>query len=197
MSPPESKLCGILRRLYFESTESLCVSTDQFTIPVRDDSSAKYLLRLLILILAFFLSSVEASSQPLVDASVHADWLQGDDVYGMGGSAHFVFNRYALELVPSGAHYFAENDSTESWSLGLGGRFNLPTLGAIRPYVGTGFVRLRQNDGSEWLLNLSGGIYARVRGDRIVPFIEGAYRPADSLNPWRFRSGLRFVLRER
>ena len=133
----------------------------------------------------------------IIDASLHTDWLQETDVYGIGGSAHFVFARYALELVPSGAHYFAENDTTESWSMGLDGRLNLPTLGAIRPFVGTGVIRLRQNDESEWLLNLSGGIYTRIRGDRIIPFIEGAYRPADSLNPWRFRSGLRFIMRER
>lgn len=133
----------------------------------------------------------------IVDASIHANWLQETDVYGIGGSAHFVFARYALELVPSGAHYFADDDTTDSWSFGLDGRLNLPTLGAIRPFVGTGFVRLRQDDESEWLLNLSGGFYARIRGDRIIPFIEGAYRPADSLNPWRFRSGLRFIMRER
>ena len=157
--------------------------------------SSRFLTLLLITFCYRVLVDVEA--QPLIDASLHANWLQETDVYGIGGFAHFVFARYALEFVPSGVQYFAENDTTESWSIGLDGRLNLPMLGALRPFVGTGFVRLRQNDKSEWLLNLSGGIHARIQGDRIIPFIEGAFRPADSVNPWRFRSGLRFIIRKR
>ena len=157
--------------------------------------SSRFLALLLITCYYRVLADVEA--QPLIDASIHANWLQETDVYGIGGSVHFVFARYALEFVPSGVQYFAGNDSTESWSIGLDGRINLPKLGALRPFVSTGFVRLRQNDKSQWLLNLSGGIYARFQGERVIPFIEGAFRPADSVNPWRFRSGLRFIIRKR
>lgn len=155
------------------------------------------IFRSTVFLLSCILFVGQSRAQSLIDASIHASWLQETDVYGIGGSAHFVFALYALGFVPSGAHYFADDDTTKSWSIGLDGRLNLPTLGVIRPYVGTGLERQRLNDESEWLFNLSGGFYTRVRGDRIVPFIEGAYRPADSANPWRFRSGLRFIMRER
>ena len=90
-------------------------------------------LIVLLLLVGIHRLPADVEAQPLIDASIHANWLQETDVYGIGGSDHFVFTRYALELVPSGAHYFAENDTTDSWSFGLDGRLNLPTLGAVWP----------------------------------------------------------------
>ena len=141
-------------------------------------------------------SQHNARAQPSVDASLHADWLQESDVWGMGGAVHLVFAQYAVEFVPSGSYYFAADDSTESWAWGLDMRIHLPRLGPVRPFAGAGTVNLRRDNDPKWLLNLSGGVHLRIRGDRIIPFIEGAYRPSDSVNPWRFRSGLRFILSE-
>jgi len=138
-----------------------------------------------------------ASAQVLLDASVHTAWLQETDVYGTGGAIHFVFSEYALEIVPYSTQYFASDDTTTSWSIGLDGRLNLPALGPIRPYGAVGAVRLRQQDASEWFFSAAGGAYLRVRGDRIFPYVEAAHRPGDALNPWRFRAGLRFIMRKR
>lgn len=93
-----------------------------------------------------------------------------------------MFANYVLEIVPSGDYYYVQNDTTDTWSFGLDVRINLPALGGIRPYAGTGFVRQQQTGESGVLLNISGGIYFRVRGNRVIPFVEGAYRDADDLN---------------
>ena len=134
-------------------------------------------------------------AQPHIDASLHAGWLQESDTYGVGGSVHFATRSYVFEVVPSVKYYFAENDTTNSWSVEVDGRLNLPAVGRVRPYGAAGIVRLRHDDASEWLLNLAGGVHVRLWGDRVYPFAEAAYRPGDSDNEWRYRAGLRFILR--
>jgi hypothetical protein len=149
-----------------------------------------------ICLAAVFVQPVSVRAQPALDASLHTAWLQESDVYGVGGAVHFVFSGYALEIVPYGGYYFADDDSTSSWSMGLDGRVNLPALGPLRPYGGAGVVRLRQQDDSKWFFNAAAGAYLRIRGDRVFPFVEAAHRPGDDLNPWRFQAGLRFIMRE-
>ena len=158
-------------------------------------SSRRFLFIRTIMFLLGGLSSYDGSAQDL-DASINANWFEESDVFGLGGSLHFVFADYALEFVPGAVYYFTEKDSSSFWSYSMVGRLNIPMRGGIRPYLGIGTVRQRRHEEWKWLLNLSGGINVRLLGDRIVPFLEAAYRPEDDFNQWRFRSGLRLIFSE-
>ncbi len=143
------------------------------------------------------LASSPCEAQPAVDLSLSANWLEESDIWGGGAALHFAFADYAFELVPSGAYYVASEDTTDTWSVGLDARANLFSIGFLRPYAGVGVVRMTQSNMRDTILNLTGGLHIRLGSDRTVPFVEAGYRTADSFDPWRFRAGLRLILRER
>ena len=156
-----------------------------------------YFQTIIFIVFGSALVSSPGRAQMTIDFSLNANWLEKSDVWGAGAAFHFAFADYAFELVPSGAYYFASDDTTETWSVGLDGRANLFSIGFLRPYIGVGFLRMTQSDIRKTILNLTGGLHLRLGSDRTVPFIEAGYRTADSFDPWRFRAGLRLIFRER
>ena len=147
--------------------------------------------------LLIFIVTRVATGQVVADLSVHGNWLEDADIYGIGSSLHFVSESYAVELVPAATYYFSDTDSTDYWSTGIDIRLNIPVYAPIRPYVGAGGLLFRDNGNSRWVFNMAGGIHARILGDRIVPYVEAPYRPTSEVNTLRVQAGLRFILRER
>lgn len=154
-----------------------------------------YIRTILTCLLGSLLLVLPSRAQRAFDFSVTANWLEQSNIHGLGGALHVALADYLIELVPSGVLYRTPDDSSDTWSAGLDGRINLIPVSIVRPYVGVGFLRMKQSGRSDTILNLSAGINIRLGKGRKIPFMEAAYRPDSSFDPWRYRAGIRLNLR--
>jgi hypothetical protein len=132
-----------------------------------------------------------ALAQP--DVGVFGERMEGENLYGVGGSLLIPVKSYRYDIVVGGNYFFASSDTSDAWTANLDTHLNLVTLRVLRPYVGLGLNYFNREDDRVGM-NLKVGTYVRFT-DWLVPYFQYTYRTIPSIEQSYIQIGARVLLR--
>jgi hypothetical protein len=141
---------------------------------------------------------VTAATLPDASAQVHlsaqADHMLDGSRWGYSGKFLVGISDFRYDAGVHAGYFPQGSDSTNAWTVGLQVNLNLITIGALRPYLGTGSTYLKMNEEGRFGFDLHAGVHARL-SYRLLPFAQATYRVMSVHPRWYLQFGIRFALK--